>query len=387
MKLAFCLFKYFPYGGLQRKMLNIAGLCHDRGHSIDIFVRSWEGPKPDNITLHQVTANAWSNHGKNEAYAKTIRPMLEAGGYDAVVGFNRMPGLDIYYAADACYIARIHHTKPWFYRLTPRYRHFIRFERAVFEPQAGVTVMLLSQAEQQNFMTWYKTPTERFCLLPPGIHRDRMAPDNAAEIRAQWRSEFGICESDKVILMVGSNFHGKGLGRTLSGMAALPAELRNRTRLMVVGKDKPEPFLRMADRLGLRDRLEIFLGRDDVSRFYLGADLFVHPAHVGETAGNVILEAVISGLPVLVTESCGYAFHVEKANAGLLVPLPFQQIDFNEKLRIMLLSGRHRDWSRNGIEYGRAEDLYSLPEVAADLIEATAQVKVNHRMARLVNTG
>ena len=353
--------------------MNIAGLCHDRGHSIDIFTRSWEGPRPDNMSIHLVEASGWTNHAKNEAYVRIVRPMLEDGHFDAVVGFNRMPGLDIYYAADACYIARINRTKSWFYRMTPRYRHFVRNEKAVFAPQAGVTLMLLSQVEKLNFMDWYRTPSERFHILPPGINRDRMAPENAAEIRSQWRTEFAVSDHDKVVLMVGSNFQGKGVGRTLSGIAALPAELRDRTRLIVIGKDKPEPFLRMADKLGLADQLDIFLGRDDVPRFYLGADVFVHPAYIGETAGNVILEAVISGLPVLVTESCGYAFHVEKANAGLLVRLPFRQDDFNEKLKTMLVSERHEEWADNGIQYGRDEDLYSLPVVAADVIEATAQ--------------
>lgn len=373
MKLAFCLFKYFPYGGLQRKMLNIAGICHDRGHSIDIFTRSWEGPRPGNMSIHLVAARGWSNHGKNEAYIRSVQPLLEEGCFDVVIGFNRMSGLDLYYAADACYIARIHCTKSWFYRMTPRYRHFVYYEKAVFAPQAGVTLMLLTRVDQQNFMNWYKTPAELFHILPPGINRDRMAPENAAEIRSQWRAEFAISDHDRVVLMVGSNFQGKGLGRILLGIAALPTELRERTRLIVVGKDKPEPFLRMADKLGLADRLDIFLGRDDVPRFYLGADLFVHPALIGETAGNVILEAIISGLPALVTESCGYAFHVEKANAGLLVRLPFRQDDFNEKLNYMLVSECHEEWANNGIQYGRCEDLYSLPEVAADLIEAAAQ--------------
>ncbi len=354
-------------------MLSIASLCHDRGHSIDIFTRSWEGRRPDNMRIHLVVASGWSNHGKNEAYVETVRPMLDKGDFDAVVGFNRMPGLDIYYAADACYIARMNRSRSWFYRMTPRYRHFVRYEKAVFAPQAGVTLMLLSRVEKQNFMDWYKTPAERFHILPPGINRDRMAPKNAAEIRSQWRADFAVSDHDKVVLMVGSNFQGKGVGRTLQGIAALPTELRDRIRLIVIGKDKPEPFLRMANKLGLADRLNIFPGRDDIPRFYLGADLFVHPAFIGETAGNVILEAVISGLPVLVTESCGYAFHVQKANAGLLIRLPFQQSDFNEKLKTMLVSESRGEWAKNGIQYGKNEDLYSLPVVAADIIEATAQ--------------
>ena len=354
-------------------MVNIAALCRDRGSQVDIFTRSWEGPRPENMNVHQVGTRGWSNHAKNEAYVRALQPLLEQGHYDAVVGFNRMPGLDIYYAADACYVERIHRTKPWFYRLTPRYRHFARNERAVFAPEARVTLMLLSKVEQQNIMQWYNTPAERFHILPPGIGRDRMAPENANEIRAQWRDEFMVGDQDKVVLMVGSNFGGKGLGRTLFAIAALPAEQRSRIKLMVIGKDKPEPFLRMAKTLGIEKNLQFFLGRDDVPRFYLGADLFVHPAYEGETAGNVIVEAMISGLPVLVTESCGYAYHVEKANAGILVRLPFRQADFNEKLQSMLVSDYRETWSQNGIEYGLREDLYSLPEVAADLITATAR--------------
>ncbi|WP_255211100.1 hypothetical protein [Methylogaea oryzae] len=37
MKLAFALFKYFPYGGLQRDFIRIAGLCRDRGHEIHVY--------------------------------------------------------------------------------------------------------------------------------------------------------------------------------------------------------------------------------------------------------------------------------------------------------------------------------------------------------------
>ena len=41
--LAFCLFKYFPHGGLQRDMLRIALACQLRGYSIDVYTTSWEG--------------------------------------------------------------------------------------------------------------------------------------------------------------------------------------------------------------------------------------------------------------------------------------------------------------------------------------------------------
>ena len=43
MRLAFCLFRYFPYGGLQRDFVRIAQACRARGHSIDVYTLRWEG--------------------------------------------------------------------------------------------------------------------------------------------------------------------------------------------------------------------------------------------------------------------------------------------------------------------------------------------------------
>lgn len=368
-RLAFCLFKFFPYGGLQRKMLNIARVCAGRGYLIDVYTRSWEGEVPDFVVVHPVESTGWSNHAKNESFSRRVQPLLQAGDYDAVVGFNRMPGLDVYYAADACYLERIQCTKSFLYRLTPRFRHFAAFERQVFDPRRQTRIMVLSAAEKQRFIHWYATPEHRFTILPPGISRDRMAPSDANEIRSLWRQEFGFDDTRRVILMVGSNFRGKGLGRLLRAVASLPHDLRSTVHLIVIGRDHPDPFERLAGRLGLADQLSIYTGRDDVPRFYLGADLFVHAADIGETAGNVILEAIVSGLPALVTESCGYAEHVRHADAGLLIPVPVVAEEFSRLLGQMLTSAQRGDWSRNGIEYGRATDLYSLPLAAADVID------------------
>jgi CBS domain-containing protein len=35
MKFAFCLYKYFPFGGQQRDFLKIAKTCTKRGHHVD----------------------------------------------------------------------------------------------------------------------------------------------------------------------------------------------------------------------------------------------------------------------------------------------------------------------------------------------------------------
>ncbi|WP_163066577.1 glycosyltransferase, partial [Acinetobacter baumannii] len=69
----------------------------------------------------------------------------------------------------------------------------------------------------------------------------------------------------------------------------------------------------------LNDQVQILKGRSDIPRFLLGADLLIHPAY-NENTGTVLLEALVSGLPVLVTDVCGYAHYIAEADAGRVLP-------------------------------------------------------------------
>ena len=369
MKLAFCLFKFFPYGGLERNFLRIAQCCSDRGHSVDVYTMSWEGPKPDNISITIIPVKHWNNHGRNEIFIKQVNKLFEQKKYDVVIGFNKMPGLDLYYAADPCFVEKIERTKPAIFKLTGRYKHFSKCEKAIFDPASNTKLMVLTENEKNKYIHYYHTQADRFHILPAGISVDRKKPSNADEVRSQWRAEFDIKDDEKVILMIGSAFKRKGLDRALLGLAALPEEVRKKTHLIMIGKDNPKPFIAMAKSLGVSKQVKILLGRDDIPRFLLGADLFTHPAY-SETAGNVILEAIIAGLPVLVTEACGFAFHVERSQTGLVTPEPFSQHEYNKQLAYMLNSSEYSSWVENGIKYSNTEDIYRRPEAVANIIDS-----------------
>ena len=51
MKLAAAILKYFPFGGLQRDLMRTAAEAHGRGHEVTIYTTSWEGEKPDWLTV------------------------------------------------------------------------------------------------------------------------------------------------------------------------------------------------------------------------------------------------------------------------------------------------------------------------------------------------
>ena len=98
------------------------------------------------------------------------------------------------------------------------------------------------------------------------------------------------------------------------------------------------------------------------------ADLLLHPAYQ-EAAGIVLLEAITAGLPVLTTAVCGYAHYIEDANCGVAIAEPFRQEALNEALRKALTQPSLRAaWAENARHYADTQDLYSLPEKAADII-------------------
>jgi UDP-glucose:(heptosyl)LPS alpha-1,3-glucosyltransferase len=181
-----------------------------------------------------------------------------------------------------------------------------------------------------------------------------------------FRAEFGLAEDDLLLLQVGSGFKTKGLDRSLKALA-LPDELRQRTRLIVIGQDEPGPFLRQAASLGVGERVSILQGRSDIPRFLLGADLLIHPAY-NENTGTVLLEALVAGLPVLATAVCGYAHYIEEAEGGLVVPEPFAQSRWTRwRIDAEDEAARAR-WQANALAFAETADIYSNAERAADLI-------------------
>ena len=367
MRLAFVLYKYFPYGGLQRDMLRIATACRHAGHDVCIYTMAWEGPEPDGIEVCRIEVRRISSHARNRDFGRELRSRLARAPVDLVVGFNKMPGLDVYYAADGCVREKLIAERTWLSRLAPRYRHFLQYEAAVFAPSSRTEILMISPRQRDIFIRHYATPQARIHMLPPGIARDRMAGEDAAQLRASFRREFGVSDDDRVILCIGSGFKTKGLDRSLQAFAALPGSLQARSRLVAIGEDNPTAFADRARQLGVAERFEVLSGRDDIPRILQGGDILLHPAYY-ENTGTVLLEAVVAGLPVLTTDTCGYAFHVERACAGHVLPSPFSQGDLDTALADMLESPRRPEWRQNGIEYGRTQDLYRMPELAAELM-------------------
>ena len=130
----------------------------------------------------------------------------------------------------------------------------------------------------------------------------------------QWRRELGLEDGDVAIAFLGRLVMEKGLGMFADTMALL-RERGVAHKVLVIGDGPARGWFEKA----LPDA--IFAGFQtgaNLGRALASADIFFNPS-VTETFGNVTLEAMASGLPVVAAGATGSASLVEDGETGTLV--------------------------------------------------------------------
>lgn len=383
MNLIFVIYSYFPHGGQQRDFMRILNECRARGHTITVYTLKWSGDKPEGVTIHLAPVRALTRTRLYKKFSRWFEKAIkteddrENGVQNrTIVGFNKMPGLDVYYAADPCFAEMAATQRGSYYRYSSRYKHFSAFEESVFGRDSSTEILYLSPQQRAAFKTYYPECESRLHALPAGLAEDRRLADRSPyaretrkkAAREKLNNELNISQTATLVMQIGSGFKVKGVDRALRAIASLPLETRREVHYLLVGSGKPAPYLRLAKKLGIANEVTIVGGRDDVPDLLAAADLMLHPAY-RESAGYTLLEAVVAGLPVLATETCGYAYHIVQAGAGAVCPEPFAQASLNKLLLDMLQQLPTAQWSANGLAYGAGDSLYTMPQAAADFIE------------------
>lgn len=174
---------------------------------------------------------------------------------------------------------------------------------------------------------------ERLTVMPRGVDTDRFSPSHRSDVL---RQSWGLQPHDVAVLYVGRLAAEKNLQALVKAQAQMwvrcPA-----AKLIIVG-DGP-----MREELQSLMPEALFCGFQSgraLAEHYASADVFAFPS-ITETFGNVTVEALASGLPVVAFDDAAAGQLMSDGREGALVP-PGQDKEWGEALVTMCLSSAER---------------------------------------------
>jgi len=136
-------------------------------------------------------------------------------------------------------------------------------------------------------------------------------------------------QGERIVLFLGRLHPRKGLSFLLEAFARAAASLPELV-LVLAGPDGGEEnkLKRDAKRLGVAGRVRFpgFISPEKRNLYLRAADLCALVTHPGENFGNAAVEAMLGGVPVLVSEHVGICREVAADGAGVVVPLSVEAI-------------------------------------------------------------
>ena len=179
-------------------------------------------------------------------------------------------------------------------------RRFYHRCEVVMAPAESTAVILRAQRMNRDITIWSR-----------GVDREQFNPERRD---MDWRRSTGIGDDEMVIAFLGRIVMEKGLDVFAEAIHAFAARgLKH--RVLVIGEGPARPWFEQQ----LPDA--IFTGEqtgDALARALASSDLLLNPS-ITEAFGNVTLEAMACGLPVIAAEASGTTNIVRDAVTGTLV--------------------------------------------------------------------
>ena len=335
MKIALVRKDFSPKGGGgERYSVDLARALRDFGHEVHVFAHRYEPLK--GLSFHGVAVPLKPFGLQNWIFAKNVRLALHRNEFDIVNGLSQIYPQDIYRLGDGIHKHWLSVRRPTIFghfwdKVSPRHRVLLHLEKKIFSPENYKRIITNSKLCKQHAIAYYKVPAQLVDLVYCGVD---FAIFNSAVRNegAQLRTSLGIGREPIVVLFVGTNYARKGLDTLLQAISRL--KCKEKYRLLVVGKGNIPRYERLAQRLGLQE-ITIFCGfQEQMPPFYGAADIFVLPSYY-DPFGNVCLEAMACGLPVITTRETGVSELISPGRSGFIMDHPENISDLTKWLEAL----------------------------------------------------
>jgi UDP-glucose:(heptosyl)LPS alpha-1,3-glucosyltransferase len=314
-------------GGAERYLVDLCTRMASEDFEVHVYAEHWEDEETG-ISFHRVKTIPFPNSLRLLSFAVRATREMMRGHFDLTLGVGNTLAADVLQPHGGVHWA-------WFWRSLRAYDNpflwMIKFLGRVLSPKQWIQgyientpykkkqfckIIAISDMVKQDIMQWYGIPENQIEVVYNGVDTERFHPGNR-QYREEIRRRHGI-RDEFIILFVSNNFRMKGLGYLVKALAEIGKEDRRPFKLLVLGRDRQGPYLRLAKKTGISKEVVFVGSTDEPEKYYGAADLLVHPTFY-DACSLTVLEAQASGLPVVTTVFNGASGIISQGEDGWVI--------------------------------------------------------------------
>ncbi|MGF1583612.1 MAG: glycosyltransferase family 4 protein [Gemmataceae bacterium] len=360
MNIAFCYESVLPErGGCETYITDLARRLLSEGHQVHLYASRWDETRmPDGVQYHRIPRVSGPRFLRPWKFAARCEKALASNVHDVSIGFNKTWGQDILYPQGGLHAASFEHNLRKYPQEWMRYlvrvlkggdlahRSFTRLEQKQYLACPPTAIVVNSFMVRRHFHEHYGIQPEQLHVIRSAIDPNRFCETDRPRRRLEWRSRWNIPANETVGLFAAMNYRLKGLVPLLHSVATLfnTPEYQPRARefrLVVAGHPNHRRYLRMAQRLGIADKVTFVGHCGEMREAYFAADFLIHPTFY-DPCSLVALEALACALPVVTTRYNGASELLEQGQNGYVVDDPHNHSQLAWSMA-QLLDPEHRN--------------------------------------------
>ncbi|QDT36163.1 glycosyltransferase family 4 protein [Stratiformator vulcanicus] len=396
MNIALVLDSFDPgRGGVEQWTAQFARQLLSRGHEVHIVAESCTNDVATNrestIRFHQIPTTK-NRVDRADAAADLLRTVDQQIGLDVIHDMGLGWYCDVLQPHGGSRKAAerrnlelapkwIRPAKRGLSSLLPRYRDF----NALNEKQYGSKtndrgqsrIIALSKRVKAELINDYDVDARRIDLIYNGVDTQRFSPALRVSQGARWRTRLLADDDDCLFLIVAHNLQLKGLPTLIRALARI-APASPQAKVVVAGGKRTEPYRRLAESLGVIDRVQFLGPVDDAAPLYAAADVYVQPTFY-DPCSLVVLEALAAGVPAITTARNGVAELISSSIDGYVVDDPGDDRVLAERMRELLNADRRAAMGRKARQLAQR---HTFARNVTEMLALYARVTKNrHRRA------
>ena len=342
----------YRFGGAERYAAAIAEELSDT-YEVHVFAQDIEHHHPG-ITYHPVSRPFNKPRWLNQLWFALQTWRLTRHGFDVVHSHENTWHGDLQTVHVRPFrVGLFHGLSParralrWLSLFTsPRLITYWWLEAARLSVKPGRRIVATSDQVKRDTLMGYPHTASMLEVIPPGVNMPALRL-TTSPARAQLQLPLDV----PLALFVGNDFDKKGLSALIQALALTPG-----LHVAVVGQGRHlQRYREQIATLGLADRVHLLGSLSDVTPAYAAADWLVHPT-TEDTYAMVVLEAMASGLPVIVSSArfCGVAAELTHTVNALILDDPRDEKQLSERLLSLLEDPSLREsLSRAGLSFAQ----------------------------------